>query len=422
MYKLTPIAARVNQVLDSNPTYIVGHFEVGNDYLDGRTILVREHKCLHFGNASYLGLELDERLKQGAKDAIDAYGTQFSSSRSYAGLPLYSRLEAKFMRIFQRPVVLTPTTTLTHLAFLPLFVHANDVVLIDYLAHASLQVMVRLPKSEGTEIVPVKHNDMAGLAEKLEFYSKTKERVWYVADGIYSMFGDTVPTESLLILMDKYPNLYLYLDDAHGMAWHGKHGRGWVAEHFGNNDRVVIALSLAKAFGTGGGLLVLPNEEMRKQVKQAGGSMVFSGPMQPAQLGAGLVSADILLSEEFETRQAKLHKLIDTFITTARSLNLPLANESRTPIFFIEIGPMNVGFTTVEMMIKAGFYMNIGVFPAVQMNRTGLRISLSHHLEVEDIKNMLRVLAEILPQAYAKHNTSFLTVRKRFYERVKQGM
>src|SRR5206468_2324040 len=38
------------------------------------------------GSCSYLGLELDQRLKNAGKDAIDKYGMQFSSSRAYVSI------------------------------------------------------------------------------------------------------------------------------------------------------------------------------------------------------------------------------------------------------------------------------------------------------------------------------------------------
>lgn len=52
-------------------------------------------------------------------------------------------------------------------------------------------------------------------------------QVWYICDGVYSQQGDVAPLAELKALMDKYPQLYLYVDDAHGMSWTGKNGCGY---------------------------------------------------------------------------------------------------------------------------------------------------------------------------------------------------
>src|SRR5689334_24895308 len=51
--------------------------------LDGRTLSLDGTEVVNFGSCSYLGLEMDARLRQGVVDAVMRYGTQFSSWRSY---------------------------------------------------------------------------------------------------------------------------------------------------------------------------------------------------------------------------------------------------------------------------------------------------------------------------------------------------
>jgi len=52
-----------------------------NSY-NGREISVDE-SMINFGSCSYLGLEVDKRVINSAKEYMDRYGIQFSSSRSY---------------------------------------------------------------------------------------------------------------------------------------------------------------------------------------------------------------------------------------------------------------------------------------------------------------------------------------------------
>lgn len=58
-----------------------GHFT--DHHLNGQTVKVFGRDLYHFANCSYLGLELDPRIKEAAKDAIDCHGVQFSCSKTY---------------------------------------------------------------------------------------------------------------------------------------------------------------------------------------------------------------------------------------------------------------------------------------------------------------------------------------------------
>ena len=69
-----------------------------DERLDGRSIHIDGRELLNFASCSYLGLELDPRLKKGAIDAILRYGTQFSSSRVYVSAPPYRELEELFAK------------------------------------------------------------------------------------------------------------------------------------------------------------------------------------------------------------------------------------------------------------------------------------------------------------------------------------
>ena len=63
-----------------------GIFQVSieDNALNGREVTINGKRVVNFGSCSYLGLEVDERLKQGAIDATIRYGTQYSSSRAFS--------------------------------------------------------------------------------------------------------------------------------------------------------------------------------------------------------------------------------------------------------------------------------------------------------------------------------------------------
>ena len=85
------------------------HKTIEDHAIDGRVVHIDGQKKLNFGSCSYLGLEMHESLKAGAIDAINRYGTQFSSSRSYLETPLYQELEGLLNQITGGHTIVTPT-------------------------------------------------------------------------------------------------------------------------------------------------------------------------------------------------------------------------------------------------------------------------------------------------------------------------
>ncbi len=154
--------------------------------LEGRPIV-------NFGSCSYLGLEMDMRLRQAVCDAVMRYGTQFSSSRTYLSAPAYRDLEESLESLFGAPVIVSSSTTLGHLSGLPVLVGKQDAVILDQQVHHSVQMAAQHLRIQGSHIEVVRHSRMDMLEERIEHLRKQHDRVWYMADGVYSMYADLAP-------------------------------------------------------------------------------------------------------------------------------------------------------------------------------------------------------------------------------------
>jgi 7-keto-8-aminopelargonate synthetase-like enzyme len=390
------------------------HLTADSDALDGRIIHLDGRPLINFGVCSYLGLEMDSRLKQGTIDAVLRYGTQFASSRGYLSAPPYRELEILLQRIVDAPVLVTPTTTLGHLAAIPTLIGEEDAVLMDQQVHNSVQMAVEHVRAIGTSVEVLRHNDMQALDKRLSELSPRYQRVWYLADGVYSMFGDVVPLEELRHLLHRYTNLHLYLDDAHGMSWTGPHGRGYVLSHLPERNRVVVALSMAKGFAAGGGVLVFPDTETLRRVRSCGGPMIFSGPVQPPMLGAAIASARIHLSQEITWMQQQLLERIHLCNDLMQEKGLPLVSPAMTPIRFVATGWTRVAQNLMHRLMEAGFFPNIVGFPAVPLKQAGIRITITRHHSEDDIRSLVDALAYHLPLALQEEGSGFSDIVKFF--------
>ncbi len=132
---------------------------IEDEVIRGRNLRLNGEHVLSWASCSYLGLELHPRLRAGAHEAIDRYGTQFSSSRGYLSTPQYRELEALLGRLFGGHVVVTPTTTLGHQAALGSLVTERDALVLDHQVHASVQVAASLARAQGAAVQTVRHGD-----------------------------------------------------------------------------------------------------------------------------------------------------------------------------------------------------------------------------------------------------------------------
>jgi len=405
----------IDECLTNGAKHGIFHVSIEDERLNGREVTIAGKRVVNFGSCSYLGLEVDERLKQGAIDAAIRYGTQYSASRAFSACHLYEELEDLFFKIFDNnEVIVSATTTLTHIAALPILVQDDDLVILDHQVHGSVQLAVQLLKARGTKVEMIRHNRMDMLEDLIKENPNKYNKIWYMADGLYSMYGDYAPLQEISYLLEKYPTFHFYVDDAHGMSWAGKHGNGYVLSQMPLHPKMVLTTSLAKGFGTGGGVTILPDGEMRRKILTCGSSYTFSGPIQPPMLGASIACAKIHLTEEIDQLQSRLKAKIQLTQDIIRQYDLPLVFPSDSPIFYIGLGLPRVGYNMVKRLLNEGFFTNIGIFPAAPVNCTGLRLPVTNGQTNEDIKNILEAFQYHFPKVLEEERMSIEKISRNF--------
>jgi 7-keto-8-aminopelargonate synthetase-like enzyme len=118
--------------------------------------------------------------------------------------------------------LLTPTTTLGHIAALPVIVDERDALILDRQVHNSVQTAARLGLTwVGGVVAPQRHRPPRGADPCTR---RAPSRVWFAVDGLYSMYGDFAPIRELNALVERHEQLWLYIDDAHGFSWTARAG------------------------------------------------------------------------------------------------------------------------------------------------------------------------------------------------------
>jgi 7-keto-8-aminopelargonate synthetase-like enzyme len=384
----------------------LAHLTAEDERRDGRTLTLGASRLVNFGSCSYLGLEMHPRLREAAHDALDRYGTQFSSSRAYVSTPLYAKLEESLTRMFDaKGLVIAPTTTLGHSAALPVLVEERDAVMFDLYVHNSVQAVLPALKQRCILCEALPHNRMDRVAARAQTLAKKYRRVFYLCDGVYSMHGDSLDVNGLYEALDRVPALFAYVDDAHGLAWTGRRGAGIVIGTRPIHDRMVVAFGMSKGMAAAGGVFVFADPALAQRVFSCGSSLIFSGPIQPPLLGAAVASSEVLLSPELELLQHGLRQRIELFDALAVEYKLLPARPEPSPIRFLEIGDEGQLMDIACELKRAGFFVNAATFPAVARGRAGLRIMLNANQTLEDVKGLVHEIARLVAEGGVRHDT-----------------
>jgi 7-keto-8-aminopelargonate synthetase-like enzyme len=405
----------VDTIFSSSKNKGLTHIDSDESYFDGSGFLIRGKELKNFGTCGYLGLETHPKLAEGSIDLIKKYGTQFSMGRVFMRPKYIRELEELMGAIFNNNKVLCYTSTSTaHISVLANVIKPNDLIVLDQQVHFSVQFPAKNTKLQGTEIKMIRHSNFDMLEDILRNESNKFNKVWYLADGVYSMHGDFPDTERLQQLLDKYPKLHLYFDDAHGMSWYGKNGAGYVFDKLGVSKRIIVVSTLAKGFGCVGGTAVFYDEELYRKVDIFGGPHSYSHPLTPASAGAAIASAKIHLSSEIYDFQRELFDLTSHMDQLLKEKNLPNLSAPNSPIYYIGGGLNKVTHNFVNRILNEGFYVNTATFPAVPNDLSGLRFTITRHVNKSDIEEFVDAMAHHLPLAIEEENDDIERVYKDF--------
>jgi 7-keto-8-aminopelargonate synthetase-like enzyme/predicted N-acyltransferase len=405
----------VDGVLSGAKKEGVLHLYAENKVLTGRTIQIKGKEMFHFGTTGYLGLEQDNRLKDAAIQAIRDYGTQFPLSKSYISHPLYYELESKIEQMYGIPPIITKNSTLGHLAVIPTLIRDEDAVIMDHQVHWSVQNACQLLKLRGIPVEMIRHSNLEMLEDKIKQLSSKCNKIWYMADGVYSMFGDYAPIPELLTLTKKYTQLNLYFDDVHGMSWKGKNGTGFIFDAIGElPENCIVVSTLSKTFGASGATIFCKNQKLRDKIKNFGGPLTFSAQLEPASVAAAIASADIHLSTEITSLQSDLSEKIEYFKSLLEKSELPMIALNNSPVFFLGTAMPLTAYKMVQRLFNDGFYVNPAIYPAVPIKNTGIRITLSRHNQKQEIKALVEAMVLNFPKALEESVNSTSKVKKAF--------
>lgn len=375
---------------------------------DGKVITLDDgRKMVEFVSCSYLGLETHPALKIAVIDAIERFGVQVSVARTRVKVDLFPQLEARLNQIMHGAHTLTfNAVTPCHIAVLPLLASGTlphftfskkPYFIMEKTAHATLQINRGLLQQFG-DVVRIDFQDTPRIEEAFRYAASQGLTPISVSDSVGSM-GGVAPVAQIVRLAHQYDG-YAYIDDAHGTSIYGDYGSGYVMACLGHrlDERIIIAGSLSKAFGSHGGFIACHAAETINFIKTYGTTYAFGGPPSLPGIAACVAAADLHLDGTVAARQEKLQNVIRYFDEVFGKTEI--VNRGTTmPIRGILIGNEDLAITMCKKLHDRGFATTVAMYPTVEEGHAILRCALSALHESGHIDDFYRNFRESLAEA-----------------------
>jgi 8-amino-7-oxononanoate synthase len=247
------------------------------------------------GSNNYLGLTGDERVMQGAEDALHRYGTGLTGSRLLNGtVPLHLELEREIAEwMGSEDAIVFTTGHQANIGTLGTLLGPQDTVIADSGDHASILDGCLLSRAK---LRPFRHNRLDKLEKMLQRAQDDGGGILVVVDGVFSMEGDIAPLHAVCDLCERY-GARLMVDEAHGAGVLGARGAG-TAELLGVADRVDLRMgTFSKSLASCGGF-VAGSAEVVEYLRLYSRAFLFTASAVPAAVGAALAALRVLRSDD----------------------------------------------------------------------------------------------------------------------------
>lgn len=88
----------------------------------------------------------------------------------------------------------------------------------------------------------------------------------------------------------------------------------------------------------------------------------------------------------------ELRERIDVFRTAARAAGLANLSSPESPVQYIPVGRAEPAFQAAKQLFDQGFLVNPCSYPAVAKNHSGLRLTMTRHVSLDDLREVVRAL------------------------------
>jgi 8-amino-7-oxononanoate synthase len=363
------------------------------------------------GSNNYLGLTADERVQQGAMDALTRYGTGLTGSRLLNGTtPLHLDLEREIAEwMGSQDAIVFTTGHQANIGTLGTILGPGDTVIADSGDHASILDGCLLSRAK---LRAFRHGRMDLLEKQLKRAAEDGGGILVVVDGVFSMEGDIAPLHEICDLCEAH-GARLMVDEAHGAGVLGARGAG-TAELLGVEDRVDLRMgTFSKSLASCGGFVAGPADVI-EYLRIQSRAFLFTASAVPAALGAALAALRVVRSEQgppllaavLDNARYLRDGLEERGFRVVQPQPLPVGSHQPdvvTPIVPVEVGDDWQAALLWRALYDAGVFVNTALHPAVPPGGALLRTSVMATHDRATIDRALNAFSIVKADFEAEH-------------------
>lgn len=355
---------------------------------DGREVTVAGQRMLNLSSNDYLGLTNDPSLREGFLKTMtpETFMPTSSSSRLLTGnFTDYQVLEQQLADMFGTESALIFNSGYhANTGILPAVCNNQTLILADKLVHASLIDGIKLSSAK---CIRYRHNDLTQLQRLIEENHPTYEKIIIVTESIFSMDGDEADLTTLVRLKRSYPNVLLYVDEAHAFGVRGTKGLGCAEQQGCINDIDFLVGTFGKAIASAGAYIVC-RQIIREYLINKMRTLIFTTALPPVNIQ--WTSWVLKHLPDYHDKREHLsnisRKLKDAL--TAKGYLCPTVSH---------IVPMIVGASEdtilkAEELQRKGFYALPVRPPTVPEGTSRIRFSLTADITENEINELIELI------------------------------
>ena len=356
--------------------------------LDGKWIHLDEKKMLNLSSNDYLGIASDQKMRQDFLLNLDIDKAIFSSSSSRlltGNYPVYQKVEHLLTDLYKKESALVFSSGYhMNMGILPAIADKNTLILADKLVHASIIDGIRISSAQ---CIRYRHQDYRQLEELLDKHHAGFRSMIIVTESIFSMDGDVSPLPLLVQLKKKYPNTFLYVDEAHAVGVRGLNGLGIAEEEDCIPEIDFLCGTFGKAFASMGGFVVC-SKIFRDYLINRMRTFIFTTALPPIQLEWSFFVLNQMINMKEE--RMWLRKSSQTVKEALEEKGFTSTSSSH--ILPVVIGDSKETILKAGEMQRKGFYMLPVRPPTVPEGTSRLRISLTAGITSAELNQLIQNL------------------------------
>lgn len=354
---------------------------------DGCCVIKDKKKMLNLSSNDYLGLASNLELREEFLSSLNvsSFVPSASASRLQTGNhPEYILLEEKLKSLYKAEAALVFNSGYhANTGILPAVADAKSLILADKLVHASMIDGIRLCQAKS---IRFRHNDYLQLERLVHDNHNAYEQIIIVTESIFSMDGDEADLIRLCEIKKQYPNVLLYIDEAHAVGVRGESGLGCTQEKNCTGNIDFLVGTFGKALASVGAFVVC-NKQIREYLINSMRTLIFTTALPPINLRWSLFILNIL------------PRLTESRIYL-KSISDKLRKQMPVQIGSSHIVPFLIGKSEDSTRVSAelaeqGFCASAIRPPTVPSGTSRIRFSLSANMPEQEIDRLIETVAKI---------------------------